>query len=596
MLVKRLAAAFFVLLTLPGLALAQVPFTKVSPTVTLAVSSVSANVAIGTSARISDLWVCNTGTVDSYLQMGDSTVVADTTGTLMRSGRCGNVSPDGKLFLASVTASGTTTLSITPGSGIMFTDGGGGSGSGSPVSVTAGCAGVAINPTPGTGTFTISSQIPPVVIAGASPAISAAGSNCGAAIFLTNASADTPNIPAAGSAGYPNGWFLQSVCNVVAFTKTLTPASGTIGGAGSYSIPAGTDLAPKCIAIESDGVSNYRISSVPSSPAGVTAMTCPGTVASSVGAVTCVVDYQIFLAGTSGNWTKPTGNYTVTRVFGCGAGGSGGSGAITTSGTVGSGGASGGSGDCRWKEFKTADLAGTVAYVVAGTTAGGAAKTSTTSAAGNAGNQGANTTFGSYTWYGGAGGGQGNNSASASTGGGGAGPYAAGSGATGFCGIATQVNGGGSGSAGPTMTGTVCSSGGSGGTATGASNPGGSSGEGASSGGSGGGINATPLALAGGAGGLAPGCQTAGAVSPAGTAGGATPAIAIQDFPYHPGCGGGGGGGTTATAPTTAASGAAGSGPGASGGGGGVALANASANTSGAGGAGFGGVLIVVSF
>lgn len=131
MFLKRLAAVFFVLLTLPGLALAQIPFTKVSPTVTLSVSAVSSNVAIGTSARISVLWVCNTGATDAYLQMGDSTIVADTTGTLMRSGRCGNISPDGKLYIASVTASSTTTLSITPGSGIMFTDGGGGGGGGS---------------------------------------------------------------------------------------------------------------------------------------------------------------------------------------------------------------------------------------------------------------------------------------------------------------------------------------------------------------------------------------------------------------------------------------------------------------------------------
>lgn len=131
MFLKRLAAVFFVLLTLPGLALAQIPFTKVSPTVTLSVSAVSSNVAIGTSARISVLWVCNTGATDAYLQMGDSTIVADTTGTLMRSGRCGNISPDGKLYIASVTASSTTTLSITPGSGIMFTDGGGGGAGGS---------------------------------------------------------------------------------------------------------------------------------------------------------------------------------------------------------------------------------------------------------------------------------------------------------------------------------------------------------------------------------------------------------------------------------------------------------------------------------
>jgi hypothetical protein len=124
-----------------------------------------------------------------------------------------------------------------------------------------------------TTTCTIQTQKTDVVLTTASPAISAAGSNAASAIFLTNASADTPTIPGAGTTGYPAGWFLPAVCNTQAFAKTITPASGTIGGAATKVLAAGTDLVPTCISIESDGVSNYRISSVSASVSA-----SPGTV------------------------------------------------------------------------------------------------------------------------------------------------------------------------------------------------------------------------------------------------------------------------------------------------------------------------------
>lgn len=540
------------------------------------------------------------------------------------------------MFQGSNPAVTTTANAIKTFAGTTITTGGGASGG---------------TCNPGT-TCALSTTVPPVVFTTASPAISAAGSNLGAEIDLTNASADTPTIPGAGTAGYPAGWYVWKVCNKAgAFVKTLTPGSGTIGGAASYALPAGTAAAPSCISFVSDGVSDYKLNDIPASagvvgpgsstngdlasfngtsggtiqdsgiPAAnvitkagggtlasnaVTAMTCPGTAASSVGAVTCVVDYQSFCASgctsssLTGNWTKPTGNYTVTVVYGCAAGGSGGSGAVTNSGTVAAGAAGGGAGDCHldepWMVFKTADLAGTVAYSVAATTTGPAGKTSTTATGGTIGNQGANTTFGSYTLNGGGGGGAGINSATATTGGAGGSRFSVGANQniTGGCAFGSQNNGGSSGSISASFA-IGCSTGGGGGLSSGAASASGSSGTGASGGASGGGITAVPAAISGGAGGLAQGCQV-GTVSPAGAAGGATPAVATQDFAYHPGCGGGGGGATIATAPTTAASGAAGGGPGAAGGGGGAVLANASANTSGAGGAGFGGVLIIISY
>lgn len=371
-------------------------------------------------------------------------------------------------------------------------------------------------------------------------------------------------------------------------TGAIPVISGTVNGTTSWI------LTTNVVTVGTTPLSYTQFSLSPTKI--VTSVTCPGAGAASVGAVTCVVDYQLFTPG-SGNWTKPTGNYTVTAVFGCGAGGSGGSGAITNSGTIGTGGGGGGSGYCDWKYFKTADLAGTVAYVVAATTTGGAAKTQTTATNGTIGNQGANTTFGAYTWYGGGGGQAGQNSGATSTGGAGGGPYAAGANqsTTGSCAVGAAGNGGGTGVSPAVLSGLICGTGGAGAPANGGNNSGSPSGQGATGGGSGGGITATPTAQGGGTGGQGVGCQNTG-VAPAGVPNGATPAIATQDFGYHPGCGGGGGGGNTGATGTTAGSGAAGSGPGAGGGGGGVALAGTPANTSGAGGNGYGGVLVVVSY
>ena len=66
----------------------------------------------------------------------------------------------------------------------------------------------------------------PNVQSGASYAI--ATTDCGVTVNLTAASA-TPTIPAAGSAGFPNGWFTDLLCTG-AGGCTLTPASGTING------------------------------------------------------------------------------------------------------------------------------------------------------------------------------------------------------------------------------------------------------------------------------------------------------------------------------------------------------------------------------
>jgi hypothetical protein len=135
---------------------------------------------------------------------------------------------------------------------------------GTTITTSGGASGGTCNP--GT-TCAISTQLPPVTLTTASPALSAAGSNLGAVIYLTNASADAPTIPGAGTANYPAGWY-TTICNPAAFAKTITPGAGTIGNAATYSLAAGTNAAPSCIRIQSgsnNGTSDYGLSEVPGS-------------------------------------------------------------------------------------------------------------------------------------------------------------------------------------------------------------------------------------------------------------------------------------------------------------------------------------------
>jgi hypothetical protein len=76
-------------------------------------------------------------------------------------------------------------------------------------------------------------------------------------VYLSNASNQIPTIPAAGSAGFETGKYLE-VCNIGAGTQTITPATSTIGGAATYVLPAGSAGAPKCVGINSDGT-NYKL-------------------------------------------------------------------------------------------------------------------------------------------------------------------------------------------------------------------------------------------------------------------------------------------------------------------------------------------------
>lgn len=81
---------------------------------------------------------------------------------------------------------------------------------------------------------------------------------CGGLELLDNSSAQIPTIAEAGSAGFPVGWYTD-LCNPNTGAQTITPGAGTIGGASTYVLAAGSAAAPNCVRIISDGVSNYQL-------------------------------------------------------------------------------------------------------------------------------------------------------------------------------------------------------------------------------------------------------------------------------------------------------------------------------------------------
>lgn len=105
---------------------------------TLAVSNVSARVAFP-SADTSVL-IRNTSTADAYLVFGSGSVVATTgTGTLLPAGQAVAYSVGATTNVAAITASGTTSLAITTGTGLpALTGGGGGSGGGGAITAASG--------------------------------------------------------------------------------------------------------------------------------------------------------------------------------------------------------------------------------------------------------------------------------------------------------------------------------------------------------------------------------------------------------------------------------------------------------------------------
>jgi hypothetical protein len=100
------------------------PFSQIGATATLNVTAASSNVQLGWAA-VSPLpnpapntaWVCNTGAVAAAVNFGASAVTAATTNFNIPAGSCNLLATNGGQYIAGITASGSTTLTIATGNG-----------------------------------------------------------------------------------------------------------------------------------------------------------------------------------------------------------------------------------------------------------------------------------------------------------------------------------------------------------------------------------------------------------------------------------------------------------------------------------------------
>jgi len=90
---------------------------------------------------------------------------------------------------------------------------------------------------------------------------------CGGTVDVSGTTDTVPTIAEAGTTGFP-AWWSTNICSAGTSSQTITPGAGTIGGAATYVLAAGTATAPSCVTITSDGVSNYKISFPPGGGGG----------------------------------------------------------------------------------------------------------------------------------------------------------------------------------------------------------------------------------------------------------------------------------------------------------------------------------------
>lgn len=123
--------------------------------------------------------------------------------------------------------SGTGAICLASGSSCS----GGGS-----VSVTAGSSNVVVNPSPGTGTFTVGATYPQRSVTGTTDTILAA--DMGGLINYSNASAIAVTLPTVGTTGFGSGSSFDAQ-NSGAGSATFT-SSSNINGAGTFVMPSQT--------------------------------------------------------------------------------------------------------------------------------------------------------------------------------------------------------------------------------------------------------------------------------------------------------------------------------------------------------------------
>lgn len=104
-------------------------FTQTARAPDLTATTSSSRVALGATAQTAR--VCNTGTVNAYVALGDVTVNATLTGSiLVTAGNCVNLNLGTATYLAGITASSSVTIQTSIGNGFAALGGGGSSGGG----------------------------------------------------------------------------------------------------------------------------------------------------------------------------------------------------------------------------------------------------------------------------------------------------------------------------------------------------------------------------------------------------------------------------------------------------------------------------------
>lgn len=219
----------------------QTPFVRLGATITLSVSTSSADAAL-VPTNSPNLWVCNTGATLAYVGFGDSSYAATTADTPIPAGLCGNLSPNGKPYIAALTATSTTTLLATPGLGSLL-GAGGGSGSGGGGSSSSGGGGGLANflPNGNFGALTAGSSSTQVTApTGASIAILNTGSTPAYILQCTSSSctATSSDIPIAPFSPY----VLEAgtYTNIAAIDPTGTSNLTLIGGSDLYQVMLGS--------------------------------------------------------------------------------------------------------------------------------------------------------------------------------------------------------------------------------------------------------------------------------------------------------------------------------------------------------------------
>jgi len=154
--------------------------------------------------------------------------------------------------------------------------GGGGGGSGTVTQVATACG---TSGGPITTTGTISASLTSRTVTGATDTI--LSTDCGNIVYYNSASAIAITQPVP-SGSFAAGFF-TTVCNINTGVPTITPGSGTIGGAPTKAIDGGKASAPSCFTYQSDGT-NFNIVSSGSANTVASGTAALGTSAVSAGA------------------------------------------------------------------------------------------------------------------------------------------------------------------------------------------------------------------------------------------------------------------------------------------------------------------------